>query len=448
MTSLAADVDRTKRVDVLVAGAGVLGVSVSYWLSSLFECRVMLVDPERVMGAHASSRNTGVLHRPYYLDPRSKRVFARSADLSWGMWKELARRVSAPWSEVGTLDVAVEDADVSTLERYKEWGEQNGMARGELVFMSSHEVSELEPEVSGRAGLYVKDDVSVDFGYLTRALGAMAAENGVDFEGGMRVTRVENSEDGLSVVLSGPHGSPSEVVRCGFMVNVAGGGALPIAHSRGLAKDCSVLNFRGDYWVVRQPFASRVRRNIYTPPRYPRFPFLDPHFVVKADGTRQIGPNAALVTGPYVYEGVGIAGLGRLLSAPMMPKLRLLSDLDVVAMAMDEWRSSTSKRAMCSRVARFIPGLKSGELGGRGVSGVRCSLVNAGGFVPEALVLNDERSMHVLNYNSPGATGAPSFSAMLVARLMAGGHLDWLRRRAPVPHLLWDFESTAGELGL
>ena len=447
MTPLAADAGRTKRADVLVAGAGVLGVSVSYWLSTLFECRVMLVDAERAMGAHASSRNTGVLHRPYYLDPRSKSVFARSANLSWGMWRELARRISAPWSEVGTLDVAVEEADLSTLERYKEWGEQNGMARGELVLMGSDEVSELEPEVSGKAGLYVKGDVSVDFGYLTRALGTVAIEGGVDFEAGMRVTLVENAEDGLRVTLSGAPGLPSEVVRCGFMVNVAGGGALPIAHSRGLAKECSVLNFRGDYWTVKQPFASRVRRNIYTPPRHPRFPFLDPHFVVRADGTRQIGPNAALVTGPYVYEGVGIAGVGRLLSPPMAPKLRLLSDLDVMAMAMNEWRSSSSKGAMCSRVARFIPRLKPGALGGRGVSGVRCSLVDGGGFVPEALVLIDERSMHVLNYNSPGATGAPSFSAMLVARLIAGGYLDRLRRRAPAPRLLWDFDSAADGRG-
>ncbi len=444
MTPLAADAGGGKRADVLVAGAGVLGVSVSYWLSTLFECRVMLVDAERVMGAHASSRNTGVLHRPYYLHPRSKRVFARSADLSLGMWKEFARRVSAPWSEVGTLDVAVEDEDIPTLERYKEWGEQNGMASGELVLLSSDEVSELEPEVSGRAGLYVKSDVSVDFGYLTRALGAMTTEGGVDFEGGSRIARVENAADGLRVVLSGPSRSPSEVVRCGFMVNVAGGGALPIAHSRGLAKDCSVLNFRGDYWNVREPFASRVRRNIYTPPRYPKFPFLDPHFVVKADGSRQIGPNAALVTGPHVYEGIGVASMGRLLSPPVAPKLRLLSDLDVVAMAMNEWRSSTSKGAMCSRVARFVPRLRSGALGGRGVSGVRCSLVNAAGFVPEALVLTDDRSMHVLNYNSPGATGAPSFSAMLVSRLMAGGYLDGLRRRATAPHPLWDFESAAG----
>jgi L-2-hydroxyglutarate oxidase LhgO len=46
---------------------------------------------------------------------------------------------------------------------------------------------------------------------------------------------------------------------------------------------------------------------------------------------------------------------------------------------------------------------------------------NDGKFVPDTLILKDWRSMHVLNYNSPGATGALPIAAMIADQLMETG---------------------------
>ncbi len=51
------------------------------------------------------------------------------------------------------------------------------------------------------------------------------------------------------------------------------------------------------------------------------------------------------------------------------------------------------------------------------------------GFVPEAVVVEEVRSVHVLNYNSPGATGAPAFSAHLVWRQGEGAPRRGCKRR-------------------
>ncbi len=429
--------------DVLVVGAGILGVAISYWLSCLYDCRILLVDREPTVAAHASSRNTGVLHRPYYLNPRSKKVFARSAERSYPMWRALARRFSLPWSEVGTLNVAPEDSDVATLEKYRAWGEENGVPAKDLDVLDGGEVRALEPEVSCKKALLSRTDVSVDFGSFARALRVLATNNGASFMGSVEVESVADAGGGLDARV---RRSPAlGGISCKLMINAAGGGALAIAHSRGLAEGCAELNFRGDYWVVGDSFASRIRTNIYTPPRYPQFPFLDPHFIVRADGSRQIGPNAALVTGPYVYKGLGIENAGGLLSSPLGPKLGLLTNATFISMAAKEWYSSISRGAMCARVRRFIPGLESDMLGGHGISGVRCSIVDRNGFVPEALVLLDDWSAHVLNYNSPGATGAPSFSAMVVARLISSGLMDSFHQKRAESLDGWDYARASEE---
>jgi (S)-2-hydroxyglutarate dehydrogenase len=183
------------------------------------------------------------------------------------------------------------------------------------------------------------------------------------------------------------------------------------------------LNFRGEYWVVDEPFASKVSTNIYRPPKFPQYPFLDPHFVVRADGTRQIGPNAVVVPGPYVYSGLGLERLPHFLERPVWPKAKLFADRDFMAMVAGEWRSSLSKGAMCGRVRRFVPGLNEAMLNRRAVFGVRSSVVDGKGFVPEALLLRGENSAHIVNFNSPGATGAPAYSAKVLDDLMNDGLL-------------------------
>ena len=139
--------------DDIIVGAGILGVTLGHWLSSLFECKIALLDNAQVAAAHTSTRNTGVIHRPFYLDPVKKRVFARTSLISHPMWESLARREGLPWKPIGTFNVAAEDREVATLERYERWGIENGMEETELELLDGGEVRKLEPEVNCRAAL-------------------------------------------------------------------------------------------------------------------------------------------------------------------------------------------------------------------------------------------------------------------------------------------------------
>jgi L-2-hydroxyglutarate oxidase len=432
-----------KEVDVLVVGAGVLGVTIAYWLSSLYDSSILLIDQETGVARHTSSRNTGVIHRPFYLNPETRKTFALSAGLSYPLWRDLAARYGLPWKSVGTLEAALREDDIAVLEKYMRWGKDNGVEETELEMLDTRSVKFLEPEVECRAALHSKTDASVDFGKFTACVYRLALNEGLAFQGGLQVSSLKAEGEALEVSFSRNEQFPG--VRCKLLINAAGGGSLDIAHMMGLASEYATLNFRGEYWLVDEPFASRVSRNVYTLPRHPQFPFLDPHFIVRSDGLREIGPNAVMVTGPYVYEGLGLRSLSKLFARPSRPKLNLLTDADFLSMVANEWRSSLSKNAMSERVRRFIPGLDRRALNSRGIAGVRSSVIGNAGFVPEAILLQDERSVHILNYNSPGATGAPSYSASLVARLREVGLLDGLRRKPYHPAgMIWDFGRAAG----
>jgi len=427
--------------DVLIIGAGVLGVTLAYWISALYDCSIAIADSSLMAGAHTSSRNTGVIHRPFYLDPRKKRIFARTSLVSLPMWRDLAQSAGLPWRQIGTFNVAMGEREMGTVEKYRGWGLENGMEEHELELLDGKGVSAYEPEVRCRGALLSKTDVSVDFGIFTRHIMRLLTSRGVKFLGGHRVVSVRMRDSTPEVQSNTADGL--QTTRCGFLANVAGGGSLEIAHACGLALDHAALNFRGEYWVVDEPFASRVTSNIYRPPRFPQYPFLDPHFVVRADGSRQIGPNAVIVPGPYVYSGLGLSRMASYLRRPVGPKGRLFTNQDFVALLAGEWRSSLSKSAMCDRVRRFVPGLDSTMLNRRAVFGVRSSVVNASGFVPEAMLLHGDASVHIVNFNSPGATGAPAYSAMVVDELRSQGVLGALRpnsARDAIPN--WDFATT------
>src|SRR5216117_1975683 len=75
--------DTVEPWDVAIIGGGILGTSVSYWIGNQHRGRIAVIEKEGDVAVHTSRRNTGVVHRPFYLDPAKRRVFARSSDRLW-----------------------------------------------------------------------------------------------------------------------------------------------------------------------------------------------------------------------------------------------------------------------------------------------------------------------------------------------------------------------------
>jgi (S)-2-hydroxyglutarate dehydrogenase len=447
--------------DVTIVGGGVLGTSIAYWLAHRYEGRIAVLEKEADVAAHTSRRNTGVVHRPFYLDPESRRVFARCAQVAFGMWKGYAASRRLPWLSVGTFEVATREDGAARLEKYRRWGLANGMEEDELELLTSADVRRHEPNVRCHGAIWSKTDTAVDYEAFTKSIREDAEAAGARFLLGAEVREVEVTADELEVRIGNSEsnriyidprrrirarvGRGTEPVRTRFLINCAGGNSIDLAHRLGVGLEYTDLHFRGEYWQVDPAVHFLASRNVYTVPRHPDLPFLDPHWIVRADGRREIGPNAVPVSGPYTYRGLfgNPAELPRkLLESPRRNKLRLLVNPDFVTLAAEEWASSVSKRGMAKRVREFLPGLEEKHLTRPGTAGVRASVIDRQGrFMKEAIELPGPRSYHITNYNSPGATGAPAYAAWTVLRLARSGLLDHLKPKAAKRPNGWDFDA-------
>ena len=447
--------------DVTIVGGGILGTSIAYWLANRYEGRIAVLEKEVDVAAHTSRRNTGVVHRPFYLDPVARKVFARSSQVAYGMWKEYAGTRRLPWLPVSTFEVATRPEGVSRLEKYMKWGLANGMGEDELELLTESDVRRYEPNIRCRGAIWSKTDTAVDYEAFTKSVREDAEAAGARFLLGTEVAsimiaggllEVRAADGGGERVFVDPRqrirvrvGRGREPHRTRFLINCAGGNSIDIAHHLGVGLEYTDLFFRGEYWEIDPAYHYLAKRNIYTVPRHPELPFLDPHWIVRADGRREIGPNAVPVAGPYTYRGFfgDPAELPqKIFESPFRNKLRLLVNPDFVTLAAEEWASSVSKGVMAKRAQEFLPALRESYLTRPGTAGVRASVIDRhGAFVKEAIELPGPHSYHITNYNSPGATGAPAYAAWTVHRLARAGHLDHLKPKAAKPSGRWDFEA-------
>lgn len=412
-----------KRYNIAIVGAGIIGSSIAYILSAFSNLKVVLIEMESSPAVHTSSRNTGVIHRPFYLNPEKKFIFARSSQYSYEMWKELAIKYNLPWKENGTIEVATTDHDWDTIENYKIYSEKNGIKQNEFKILNKDEIKELEPKVDAEMAFYSKTDTNVSFGSFTRKLVDLSINAGLDVLFNSKIISIDDLNGNLLLSNNGKE----KRISSDLIINASGGGSLRIAKSINLANKYSVLHFRGDYWRLRQDNNLNISHNIYSVPQHLKYPFLDPHFIVRPDGVKEIGPNAHLVGSPYGYRKGDLNRRNRyndLLSLPLLPKLKLFTNLEFLSMVRKEWKSSTFQGEMIKRVKKFIPEINENMISGSGLSGVRHSLIDNKGFVPEVIIETGQHSIHILNFNSPGATGSPAFSCYLIEQMIRNGLVD------------------------
>jgi (S)-2-hydroxyglutarate dehydrogenase len=405
------------RFKVAVIGGGILGCAVAYFLSSSMPSgSVAIIEQEEEVAYHASSRNTGKVHAPFLYDPVKKRLFARAAYLGFEMWRRYAEETGLPFKTDGVLEVSTDRQGLERLNKYLKWGTANGLQQEELRLLEPSEVRRLEPNVNCEAALLCTRDASVDYGAFTRSLAEDCRRFGTSILLGRRVVGISGAASGLR--LDFESGGSVEI---DFLVNTGGGRALAIARLMGLAQDLSALYFRGEYWRAPAEYEHLTQRSIYSVPKHPEYPFLDPHWIVRVNGQVDVGPNAVPVTGADAYDWSMLMKRlpGFVFEALRGGALRIFLDSEFLTLAGGEWQTSLSKGAMIRRIREFLPQVNPEAFVTRGFGGIRSVLVNTQGkFVDDAAVLREENSINVLNYNSPGATGALPMGAFVASETL------------------------------
>jgi (S)-2-hydroxyglutarate dehydrogenase len=408
--------------NIAIIGGGILGTSIAYFLSSsssTSNSKVLLIEQEHDVAFHTSTRNTGKVHAPFLYDPIKKRLFAKAAFLGFDMLKEYCTQRSLPFKQDGVLEVATYDKGIDVLHKYIEWGYSNGLQKSELKFLEKEEVIKMEPKVKCLSAIYCLKDGSVVYGAITRQLFEDAKKFGCTTITGSKVRKILFRNN--CMVLYTHDGAE---ISADYVINAAGGNAVDIAHSMGVAKEYTDLHFRGEYWQAPPEYNDLTKLSIYPVPKYPEYPFLDPHWIVRIDGIREVGPNAVPVFGPYAYSWSNNLRyfIPKVLESSRTGVYKILLNKQFLSLASNELKSSLCKSAMINRAKEFLPQLKPSLFTQRGTAGIRSSLVDKyGRFVPDTFIITNDNSLHLLNYNSPGATGALPMAAFVVNQLIEHG---------------------------
>ena len=425
-----------EKFDVAIIGGGILGTAISYWISLLYDIRVCVIEKESNVARHTSSRNTGVVHSPFYLDPTKRKKSALTSLVSHDLWESLAKKKNLPWLEVGTIEVALNESQHHTLEKYLKWSAKNGIPEEQTALLDNKELTKKEPNLKAYSGLYCSRDVSTDYGLFTKELKKESEKNGTQFLFGKKLESVAVGNDSILSF------SDATTLDATLTINCAGGNSLDIAKKFGLATKYDDLHFRGEYWIADSNYSNLVQTNIYTVARFPEFPFLDPHWIKRSNGTTEIGPNAVPVATPETYLGytgdIGetIDKVKEIISGNVK---KLLLNPDFLTLISKEFLSSISKTAMVHRVQEFIPKVKPEYFTEHGTAGIRTPIISEKGeFEKDILELYGKNSFHIVNYNSPGATGAPAYSAFVVKQLQEKG---FLKNSTKQKSSFWSFEE-------
>ena len=305
------------------------------------------------------------------------------------------------------------------------------------MLLDSNEIKQREKNVECFSGLLCKSDVSTDYSKLTQEIKKISAQNSTEFLFQKSVKSFSINDDTIQVNFT-----DNSSIECNYLINCSGGNSLDIAKQFGLFESYSDLHFRGEYWIADNSYADIVKTNIYSVARHPEFPFLDPHWIKRANGTTEIGPNAVPVPTPETYDGfvtdiqTTISKLGDILTGGAK---KLFLNPDFLSLITHEFRSSISKDAMVQRVMNFIPSLEPNYFTKKGTAGIRTPVISPeGNFIPDVLEREGQNSFHIVNYNSPGATGAPAYSAFVVKRLEERGVIQRSRK---MNDSIWDFDE-------
>jgi len=410
----------THNFDVVIIGGGILGTSISYFLSHLNRSKkIAVIEQAHTVAFHTSGRNTGKVHAPYLYNPEKKKLFAKAAFHGYEMWEEYSKLRDLPFKKDGVIEVALDKKGTSVLEKYLKWGKQNGLKDKDIKLIDSTELKKIEPQIKCETALYVYKDGSADYSIFTNSIMKDSKSNGTQFILDTKVTKIKKEDDAWKITLNNEH-----EIFAKFLINAAGGEAVNIAHDVGVAEKFTDVHFRGEYWKAPKEYHDLTKTSVYSVPEFPDYPFLDPHWIIRVDGSCEIGPNAVPVFSPYGYNKIENIKefIPKILEMLGSGARKAIFDKQFQELAINEIQSSMSKSAMIDRVKRFLPKIDSDKITEKGTAGIRSSVIDdSGKFAPDVILIDDDASFHILNYNSPGATGALPFAAHIINHLNKTG---------------------------
>lgn len=399
----------TTRVDLLVVGAGIIGLAVARsWLRRHPGARLVVVDKEERVAAHQSGRNSGVVHAGVYYAPGSLK--ARLCREGRAAMLELARVHGVAHEVCGKVVVATRRDELPRLAELRRRCLANGL---DVEPIDRVRLLELEPHVDGLAALHVPATAIIDYPAVCEVLVADIVAAGGEVRLSCEVTRLHHRSDHVAAETGADTFVADRVVNC------AGQRSDQLA-DLGRPRDrldhdrVTIVPVRGEYYEL-VPGRRHLVRNLVYPVPDPDLPFLGVHFTRDVAGGVHAGPNAVPALGREAY---------RWGSVDLDDVVDLVREPGVRRVARRYWRTevgevarSLHKASFVRALARLVPDVRHKDLVAA-PAGIRAQAVTSDGRLLDDFAFRaDGRVLHVVNAPSPGATASLAIADEIVRRV-------------------------------
>ena len=379
--------------DITIIGGGILGLATGYnLLKKNPSLKLNILEKEPRVGQHQTGNNSGVIHSGIYYKPGS----LKAINCRKGIKKliDFCIEFNIPYDICGKLIIATNNDEIKTLDMLENRGIDNGI-KG-LKKLSSNQILDFEPHVSGLAGLYCPETGIVDYLQVCEKLS--------DFIKKKAEIKLENKvidiiNDNESILVS----TSEEEYRTQFIINCAGLFSDKVAELSGFKRDLRIIPFRGEYYMLKKESRYLVNNLIYPVPD-PRYPFLGVHFTRTINGNIEAGPNAVLawsregytktsINFNHVWDYLSYKGFWRMAGKYW-------------STAVGEYYRSFSKKAFVSALQKLIPEISEDDIY-ESPSGVRAqALSQNGSLIDDFVIRKSNKMLHVINAPSPAATSS------------------------------------------
>ena len=273
--------------DILIIGSGITGCAVARELSR-YAVSVTVLDRGNDIAEGATKANSGLVHAGYDAAPGSKKAYfnVRGAAMYPGLCAELG----VPFRQNGALVIALDEADIPTVQNLKARGEENGVQGLEILDRDA--LLAMEPALNPQVvcGLHVPTGALVSPYEMAFALADDAALNGVSFYFNEEVKSVSRLPDGFFAVVTG-----SSEYRCRVLVNCAGASGADL-HNQLSDRKLQTVHRRGQYYLLDRSVQPPFSRTVFQcPSALGKGVLVTP----TVHGNILLGPNAEDISDPH-----------------------------------------------------------------------------------------------------------------------------------------------------
>ena len=268
---------------VVIIGGGICGCSMLYELSR-YQINVVLLEKENDVSVGTTKANSAIIHAGY--DPLPNTKMAKYNVEGNKIIKELCEHLDVLYQQVGSLVIALTDAQKESLQKLYEQGIENGVP--DIKLLTAKETIALEPHLNPevKGALFAPTAGIVSPWNLAIALAETAVNNGANVELNTKVLSIQKTNDCFRIETT------KGLFQADYVINAAGVHADEI-NDMADKHAFTISPSRGEYHLLDKNQGDLVSHIIFQCPDHNGKGVL---VAPTVDGNLIVGPNAMATT--------------------------------------------------------------------------------------------------------------------------------------------------------